>query len=179
MTILNKITNNEITSLKITMEAEDVFQNKNGSVHDFIDALKVNNSIDVISLEGEFLGCLRADARSKVLQEIGDSLGSNLKEVTLGDTLLLVSDVAHIVQKSPNLRTLNLHDVVLQGDEDCFTALETTLMAHPSLKEFDMNKNCASAIKEIDLEKVKNAKNQGCTTMPAPAMKKSAIAKSA
>jgi hypothetical protein len=178
MTILDKISNNEISTLKITMEAEDVFHN-DGSVHDFLDTLQRNTSIDSVRLEGEFLGCLRADARSKVLQEVGDSLGSALREVTLGDSLVLVSDVAHILTKSPALRTLNLHDVVLQGDEDCFRALEAALMQHPSLKEFEMGENCYSAVQEIDLDRVMNAKKAGCISMPTPAVNVSAIAKSA
>lgn len=121
------------------------------------------------------MGCLRADARSRVLQALGDVL--DLKEVTLGHTLMMVEDVNYIVSKSTSLRSITLHDVVLQGYEQHFQALEATVYQHPSLKELDFSLNCETALKDIDLGRLK--KTSACNARTMPAVKNCAIAKSA
>ncbi|KAG7349976.1 hypothetical protein IV203_012573 [Nitzschia inconspicua] len=176
--LLNQIISNDIVDLKITEEAEDVFGNEDGCVHDFLDALKVNTSIKTARLTEDFLGCLRADARSKVLQALGKDL--DLKEVTLGDALILVEDITHIIAKSPSLYSMDLHNIILQGQQEHFQALEATLHQHPNLKEFDLSDNCEPAVEDIDLERIKNAKNaSACTGSMPPPLKKSTIATSA
>jgi hypothetical protein len=178
MTILQKIVNNKICLLRITMEAEDVFHNE-GSVHDFLDALQANTSINEVHLDGDFLCCLRASTRGKVLQSIGDYLGSSVHEITIGDSLVTVLDLTHMIMKSKSLIRLNLHDLVLQGQEEEFRAFELAVLQHPTLKDFRMCDKCYTAIPEIDLDKVKHAKNGVYKPMGEPIMKVSAIAKSA
>jgi hypothetical protein len=176
--LVHQISNNEIISLEITEEAEDAFDNDNGCVHDFLDALKVNTSIVTAHLTGDFLGCLRADARSQVLKALGDDL--DLTEITLGDTLLLVEDVNHILAKSDSLRSMRLSNLVMQGNQTHFQTLETTLLHHPCLKEFEMSDSCEAAIGGINLDRVKYAICSTCASpLPPPSVSNSAIAKSA
>jgi hypothetical protein len=176
--LLHQISNNVIDSLDITEEAEDAFDNDTGSVHDFLDALKDNTSIATARLSGDFLGCLRADARSKVLKALGDDL--ELTEVTLGDTLLLVEDIIHILAKSPSLQSMSLYSIVLQGSRTHFQILEATVLQHPCLKMFDMSDDCEAAVDGIDLDRVKNTKRStGIKEMPPPTVSKTAGARSA
>jgi hypothetical protein len=176
--LLHQISNNEIDSLDVTEEAEDAFHNDTGSVHDFLDALKDNTSIATAHLTGDFLGCLWADARSKVLKALGNDL--ELTEVTLGDTLLLVEDIIHILAKSPSLRSMCLFNVVLQGSRTHFQILEATLLQHPCLKKFDMSDDCEAAVDGIDLDRVKNTKRStSIKEMPPPTISTSASARSA
>jgi hypothetical protein len=177
MSILNQIANNEITKLELQDEAEIVFENDDGSIYEFLDALKKNTSIASMVLRGDFLSCLRADARDQVLKAIS---GNHIQHVIIGDTLLLVQDLTQLVGHLKSLRSLELHNLVLQGQEDHFQAFEAALLQHPSLKEFDMSDNCETAIKGIELSTLRNAKKSGCCTkMPYPATSNSAIAKSA
>jgi hypothetical protein len=176
--LFHQINNNEIKTLDISEEAEEVFADDTGSVLDFLVALKKNTSIVAARLTGDFLGCLRADARSQVLKALGDDL--DLTEITLADTLLLVEDIIHIIAKSDSLRSMRLHNIIFQGNETHFQTLETALLHHPCLKEFDMSDSCEAAISGTDLIRVKKAKRiTGSKPMPPPTISYSAIAKSA
>lgn len=92
----------------------------------------------------------------------------------------MVEGVAHIIAKCPSLRSISLHNSILQGDETSFRALESILY-QSSLKEFDMSDNCEAAVEGIDLGRIKVAKKASSTctaAMPSPTQN-SQIAKSA
>ncbi len=179
--LLFEIANNDISSLDIHQEAEDAFASPDGDVvFDFLHALKQNTSITQIRLTDDFLCCLRADARSKVIRALADDLGSSLTDIVLGDTLMQVVDLTYIVTMSTPLRSLALHNVVLQGAEAQFRALENALLQHASLKEFDMSDSCESAIKEIDLTRLLTIKKAAARAeVSSASIQNSAIAMSA
>ncbi|KAL3914497.1 MAG: hypothetical protein SGARI_000088 [Bacillariaceae sp.] len=179
--LLHQISNNEIDTLELQDEAEVAFDNEDGRVHEFLAALKTNTSITTVNLSGDFLCCLRADAREKVLNGF---TSSRIQTVTIADTLLLVQDLAHLVQNLSSLKSLTVDNLILQGQDSDFKAFEASLMQHPSLKEFDMGDNCKTAIKKVcDLSKMQEIKKASaagkCTAMPSGTKINSAIAKSA
>ncbi|KAL3921134.1 MAG: hypothetical protein SGARI_006760, partial [Bacillariaceae sp.] len=90
MSIIQQIANNEITKLELQDEAEIVFENDDGHTHEFLEALKQNTSITSVTLRGDFLCCLRADSRDRVIQSFK---GSHIQDVSIGDTLLMVQDL--------------------------------------------------------------------------------------
>ena len=92
---------------------------------------------------------MRNDSRLEVVEALG--LIPTLQKVYLGDTLLVVSGIANMLCKASGLRELTISNMVLQGVESDFSALETALAAHNSLKVFKMEK-CRPAVKEISLE---------------------------
>lgn len=159
--ILWQIECNEIPILEITKEVEDVFIGSDVRYDDItilLKALVMNQSIRTIRFEGDFLDCLQEERRSEVIRVVGSYLPS-LHEICLGDSPIFVTDLCHLITKSKALRVLNLHDLVLQGQPEDFHALETALLQHPSIKEFEMNE-CNSAIPGIDLDNI-SIKNAG------------------
>lgn len=160
--LLRRIESNAILDLVITKEVEEVFDGDNDIRHDdimlLLKALIVNESIESIRFEGDFLDCLDPQRRSELIIAMGSYLPS-LQRIDLGDTPIFVKDLCHLVRKSESLRCLNLHDLILQGQPEDFDALEAALLHHPSLTEFDMNE-CTSDIPGIDLTRIKNAVNR-------------------
>ena len=166
MSIIQQIANNEITQLELRDEAEIAFENDDGRIHEFLDALKQNTSITSVTLHGDFLCCLRVDSRGQAIEAF---TGSQIQDITIGDTLLLVNDLTKMVCNLPKLRSLKLHDTLLQGQEEDFKDFEEALMKHPILKEFDMSENCDTALKKVcDLPKLQEAKKSkpGVAKMP-------------
>ena len=149
---------NEIQSLEITKEVEDVFIGSDvryDDIHTLLRALVPNESITRIRFEGDFIDCLRSDKRSDIIQAVGSYLPS-LHEFVLGDTPVLVADLCHLISKSISLKLLNLHDVILQGTPDNFKAFEMALLYSKSIEEFDMEA-CSSDTLGIDLNKIKDS----------------------
>eukprot|EP00532_Pseudo-nitzschia_australis_P000218 CAMPEP_0168195648 /NCGR_PEP_ID=MMETSP0139_2-20121125/19977_1 /TAXON_ID=44445 /ORGANISM="Pseudo-nitzschia australis, Strain 10249 10 AB" /LENGTH=206 /DNA_ID=CAMNT_0008119535 /DNA_START=31 /DNA_END=651 /DNA_ORIENTATION=+ len=157
--LLWRIKSNSILDLKIIKEVEEVFDGSNDVRHDdimlLLKALIVNESIVSIRFEGDFLDCLDPKRRSELIMAMGSYLPS-LQRIDLGDSPIFVKDLCHLVKKSESLRCFNLHDLILQGQPEDFDALESALLHHPSLKDFDMNE-CTSDIPGIDLTRIKNA----------------------
>eukprot|EP00536_Pseudo-nitzschia_multiseries_P010965 jgi/Psemu1/297732/fgenesh1_pm.354_\ len=181
------IESNAIQELDITKEVEDVFDSCDDDVrYDdivlLLKALVANESIRSIRFEGDFLNGLHPQRRSELIRAVGSYLPS-LQRVDLGDTPILVRDLCHLISKSQSLRSLNLHDLVLQGQLEDFGALEANLLHHRSLKEFDMNE-CAPGIPGIDLTHIRDAGKR--ESVPSPSLspllarkKLSAVARSA
>jgi hypothetical protein len=156
--ILWQIECNEIQSLEITKEVEDVFIGSDvryDDIQTLLWAIVRNESITTIRFEGDFLDCLREDKRSEIIQAVGSYLPS-LHEICLGDAPVLVSDLCHLVSRSKSLKKLHIHDLILQGTSDDFKAFETSLLFSKSIEEFEM-KECTSDTLGIDLNKIKDS----------------------
>ncbi len=170
----SQIQNNTITNPRVSGEDEDVIEN----IQQVIEALEKNNTILCVTFHNHFLGCLRNDARSNLV----DSLGriSSLQEAHLEDALLMVSDVADLLVQAECLKVLTLKNIVLQGVKEQFDACEMALYQHGSVKEFRMDK-CTPALEEISLERMELAgKKQGaCPTTIQTAQQQSKGAKTA
>jgi hypothetical protein len=147
MSILEQLQANSIKELSVSDPADEVF----GDVGKLLDALDENTSLEEVRFDGHFLGDLRNDARSKVLLAIGSI--TSMKEIYLADSLLLVMDIAKMVEKASNLETLTLHKLVLQGIEQDFDSFQAVLHAHPSLKIFEMD-DSIPAVKGISMDKL-------------------------
>lgn len=166
--LLWQIESNMIRTLEINKEVEEVFAGCDIRFNDIsllLKALVVNESIRSIRFEGDFLDCLHPESRSELIQTI--SYLPSLVKFDLGDTPIMVSDLCHLITRSRSLRSLTLHDLVLQGDPEDFNALELGLSHHPSIKEVEMNE-CAPATIGVDLVHLKMAGkcNKGPSTCP-------------
>lgn len=147
---LQQIKDNGITDIDIAAPADEAFEDLN----EFFDALAANTSLESVKLTKDFIGDLRHDTRHKLLISLGKV--PTLKEVYLGDGLLLVKDINTMVSDAKSLRSLTLENLVLQGVSEHFDAFETTLYGHPSLKEFEIVE-CTPASDEASLEKLDRA----------------------
>ncbi|KAL3944497.1 MAG: hypothetical protein SGBAC_001418 [Bacillariaceae sp.] len=145
MTVLEQIKANNISELNLSQDADEISE----ETSEIVDALRNNTSIVSIRFEGEFLGDMRNDSRLEVVEAIG--MIPTLQRVYLADTLLLVSGVAKMLCKATGLRELSISNMLLQGIESDFSALEATLASHNSLKIFKMAK-CKPAVKDISLD---------------------------
>jgi hypothetical protein len=178
MSLLNQIENNEVDDLKIDAMAKEAFEKAKPEA--FLDALEKNNSIRSVRLEGDFLACLRADVRSNVIKAIGKL--SSVREIYLGDSLLLAPDLTEMLTEAKSVTTLNLHDCCIQGAPEFFDALEAVLFHHVTLKDFEL-KDCMASNQSVDLQKLKDAAARtnscGAGINPAGATANTATAKSA
>jgi hypothetical protein len=147
MSILEQLKDHSITDLAIAVPASEAV----GDLHEFVNALSENKSIETIRLTDDFMGDLRHDDRHKLLSAMGQI--PTLKVVFLADGLLMISDITIMISRAKNLRGLTLRNLILQGIEDHFIAAEAALYQHPSLKEFEMN-DCSPAWKEASLDKL-------------------------
>jgi hypothetical protein len=123
------------------------------NVHKFIAALKS------IHFKRDFLGCLRNDSRSELLQALGQI--PSLQQVDLADVCLLVSDISLLLMQAKSLRVLKMNKLVLQGVEKDFDAYEMAF-----LPEFEMEQ-CIAAVKTISLDKMEQAGKKHVSAAPA------------
>ena len=142
MQVIEQIENNTTSKVTFTCEDDDVLDN----VHRLIAAIKKNTSLLTIEFLDEFLGCLRSDARSELLGALTKL--QSLQELRIEGGLVMIVDIAEIVCDIPGLKVLTLDNVVLQGIEKDFTAMELSLHQHRSLKEFSIEK-CHTAVQGI------------------------------
>jgi hypothetical protein len=174
MSIVQQIQNNTVTNLRVSGEDDDVIAN----IDQVIEALEKNNTILSVTFHNHFLGCLRNDARSKLMNSLGRI--SSLQEVYLEDALLMVSDVAKLLVQAKGLKVLTLKNIVLQGVKEHFDACEMALY-HCSVKEFSMD-SCIPALAEISLESLELAekkKQRACPTTIQTAQQQSKGARTA
>jgi hypothetical protein len=153
MSILENIQANDMTNLYISDVDDELFD----FCHRLIEALETNTSITSVRFDADFLGCLRSDARSKLVEAIGKI--PLLQEVHLEDALLTVIAITNMILQAKSLRVLTLNNVVLQGLSEHFDACATALYQHVCLKEFGVE-DCIPAVKDISLEKLHLAGNR-------------------
>jgi hypothetical protein len=132
MSILAKIQANDITNLHFSDADDELLDNS----HKLIEALEKNTSIASVRFDADFLGCLRSDARSKIVKVAVKT--PSLQEVHLEDALLMVVDITDMLFQAKSLRVLTLTNVVLQGVSEHFDVCERALYQHGYLKEFAM-----------------------------------------
>jgi hypothetical protein len=150
MSLLAQIQANEITNLRVSDTDGELLDN----VHEFIAAVEQNRTLESIHFENEFLGCLRNDSRSELLQALGKV--SSLQQIDLGGACMLVSDITLLLLQAKSLRVFKMNKLVLQGVEKDFDACEMALLQHGCLKEFEMGQ-CIPAVKVISLDKLEQA----------------------
>lgn len=149
--LINDIKNNTITSLTFVGDDDDAIDN----VREIISAIQTpNTSITKVEMTDDFLGCVKHDARSDLLRSLGSL--TSLQEVKLCEGLLLIRDIAEILLEAKTLKVLSMTDIVLQGVEEDFHALELALHQHPSIKEFVLD-DCRPAVEEIDMTAIERA----------------------
>lgn len=152
MSIIEQVQSNSITDLTISQDPDEALGKKKAG--EFMEALASNTSIETLRLDGDFIGCLRQDARSSLVKAIGNL--PNLKECHLGDACLLADDVASILTNGKKLVSMSLTAIVLQGEQKSLDACEVAIYAHPALKQFDLN-NTTTAISDLSLDKLHEA----------------------
>lgn len=157
MGIVDQIEKNEVSALTLT-DIPKACLEKGQKVDALVQALQTNTSVTVVHLQNDFLACVRADMRSQIIQAVGRL--PNIRQVYLGDSLVLVPDLTELLTNAKSLTVLNLHDVCLQGPPEYFDEFESALRTHPTLKTFDM-KDCMTANQSIDMEKIQTATDSG------------------
>jgi hypothetical protein len=102
MTTLNQIRTNEITDLNLCNLPEDIFDD----LTELYAALDQNTTIETVRLDKDFIGYLCNETRSQVLEVIGKL--PLLREVHIGDALLMVDGITKMIVQAKNLKCLTL-----------------------------------------------------------------------
>jgi hypothetical protein len=157
MSIVSQVESNEITDLTLT-DIPKACLEKGQKIDALIQALQHNTSIGVVHLKEDFLACVRADMRSQLIKAIGKV--PTIRQVYLGDSLVLVPDLTELLTNAKSLTVLNLQAVCLQGPPEYFDEFEKAIRTHPALKTFDM-KDCMTANQSIDIDKLQNVADAG------------------
>ena len=150
MSLINQIEDNVITDLYLDDKSEDLIDD----VRQVMNAIGKNTSIEKVTFDG-YLGCVRGDQRRELVELIGCL--PKLDEVHISQTLLVATALTKMITKARSLRILKLTKVVFQGVDEEISSCELALMAHNSLKEFEMSECSAAAAKEIAIEKLEKA----------------------
>ena len=161
MSILNQIEDNVLTDLRLDETNDEVLGKKASKL---IQAIGKNTSIESIHFNGEYLGCLRSGTRTELIELIGGL--PNLVEVHMSKSLLMASALTAMIAKAKQLRVLKLTEICIQGENEDISATELALLAHPSLKEFEMEGCMASAFQEVSLDKLEKAGSKQTTVVP-------------
>lgn len=163
--LLQQIQSNTLPILELHKEIEELFTDDNyedllryDDITLLLKALSTNESIRCIRFEGDFLDCLHPLQRSLLLRTLGNCL-PYLRHVGLGDSPILVADLCHLVSKSKSLRSLHLHDSILQGSIEDFETMENILASHPTIEEFEIHE-CTSAIPGTNIKTLTNARKR-------------------
>jgi len=176
MNFIEEIQDNAITKLRFTSEDEYAIDN----VRLLIDAIKKNSSIVAVEFLDDFMGCVRNDSRSELLQALVQI--PCLQELCVEDGLIQIADIAKVLCGLPGLKALTLRKIVLQGIEEDFNACEMALHQHCSLKEFVLE-GCQPAVPGISIDTLELAgKKQASgalagsiqTSSPSPASARTA-----
>lgn len=157
--LLEQIKGNQLPILEFTKEVEEIFASiedlRFDNITILLEALEGNDSIHCVRFERDFLDCLHPLRRSELLRALGTGLRS-LHHLGLGDSPLSVADLCHLVTAAKSLRSLHLHDAILQGTTEDFRAFESVLRNHPSIQEVEIYE-CTSAIQGANLKALRNA----------------------
>lgn len=142
--IVEQIQANVISKLHFTSADDEVIDD----VTPIIDAIKSNSSIECVEFLDDFLGCIRNDSRTELLQALCKV--PCLNEVHLEDGLIMIDVIADLITKCKGLKILTLNRIILQGVQEDFDTTEMALHQNHSLKELTI-KDCSSAIEGIFL----------------------------
>lgn len=92
--LVQQIQTNTITNLGVSDTDDGVVEN----IHQVIEALEKNNTIISFTFNNDFLGCLRDDARSRLINTLEKV--ESLREVHLEGAMVRVSDIAQLPLES-------------------------------------------------------------------------------
>lgn len=151
--IIEQIEDNAI--LHLAVSEEDNGELVEDYIEEFIDALSTNFSIRKICFEDEFLGCLRGNDRSNLIQTI--SRIPTLQEVRMNRSLVMVKDISALIANAAQLKVLTMNYIVFQGVESDHEDCEKTLYQHCTLREFELNHCSAAAVKNVSLQRLEKA----------------------
>ncbi|KAG7363844.1 hypothetical protein IV203_037045 [Nitzschia inconspicua] len=151
--LLQQLESNDITSLTLEASPKEALEKKKSD--ELIDALSKNTSVTTLTLQKDFLACLRGDVRSQLMQTIAKL--PSLQSVTLGNSLLLAPDLTNLVVSAKSLCTVTLDEICLQGEPALVQDLQVALASHGKLKSFTMN-NCMASNQEVDMKALENVK---------------------
>ena len=70
----------------------------------------------------------------------------NLIELHMSQSLLMAETLTKLIVKAQKLRIIKLKEISIQGNNEDISACELAIVAHPALKEFNMDK-CMPASK--------------------------------
>jgi hypothetical protein len=158
--LLEQIGTNDITSLTLEATPKEALEKKKPEA--FLEALGKNTSLTSVTLQADFLACLRGDVRSQVVQAIGKL--PLLQSLSLGNSLLLAIDLTTLLKTAKSLTTLTLTEICLQGEPDMIEGLQKMIASHASLKDFTMS-NCMATNQSVNLAELENIKmGNGCGT---------------
>mmetsp|Transcript_14546 Transcript_14546/g.36547 ORF Transcript_14546/g.36547 Transcript_14546/m.36547 type:complete len:201 (+) Transcript_14546:607-1209(+) len=167
--LLQQIESNTLPILELNKEIEELFTDDSykdllhyDDITLLLQALSRNESIHCIRLDGDFLDCLHPLQRSLLLRTLANCL-PDLRHIGLGDSPILVADLCHLVSKSKSLRSLHLHDSILQGSIDDVEAMEHILAGHPTIEEFEISE-CTSTIPGTNIKTLANARQRRSPT---------------
>jgi hypothetical protein len=171
MTILEDIRSNTINTLHLSSVPEDYFT----STKEFVAALKDNTSLEEVTFDKDFLGCVYGRERGLILDAVGEL--KNIQQVQLADVCVMVPDLVRFVQRAKGLKSFTIERLMLQGVQSDFDDLECALLQKTGLKTFHLN-DCDTANVGIDMDRILNVgKNINATSIASPnQVKKSAIA---
>jgi hypothetical protein len=163
MTILEDIRANQVVDLHLNAAPEEYF----GETSDITDALKDNTSIESVQFDKDFIACVYGRERGEILDQVAKL--PNLKEVFLGDALLMAEDITSLLKNAKGLKKISLHHLVLQGNRKDFEGLKkAVLYQHGSLKDIQME-DCTASNEDIDVEKIMNRrKNVDASSIDKP-----------
>jgi hypothetical protein len=161
--LLEQIENDNITSLTLEATPKETLEKKKPEA--LIEALGKNTSLVSVTMQTDFLACLRGDIRSQVVQAIGKL--PSLQSVSLGNSLLLAPDLITLVKTAKSLTTLTLTDICLQGEPTFIEDLQRTIASHASLKDFTLS-NCMASNQSVNLSALETIKaGNGCGKVAA------------
>jgi hypothetical protein len=156
--LLEQIETNDITSLTLEATSKEALEQKEPEA--LLEALGKNTSLTSVTMQTDFLACLRGDVRSRIIQAIG--ILPSLQSLTLGNSLILAVDLTTLLKTAKSLTTLTLTDICLQGEPATIEELQRTVASHAGLTDFIMS-NCMASNQSVNLTELENVKvGSGC-----------------
>lgn len=149
-TIVQQIAHNSPSLTELVLD--DVPMEYFKQVSELTNAFKLNDTIVSVRFEKDFLSCLHSE-KDSVIEAL--SKLKSLKSVQIGDTTVQVLTISKLLDNCKTLRSLKLENVVFQGIQTDFNALELSLYKHNDLKSFDLGHYCCALGDEIIMDGIK------------------------
>ena len=135
--MLEKISTNEDSLLELHIGTECE------STDTLLDALNRSREsriaewmIEVVRFDKNFLPSVKPMDKILILENVGKL--PNLKEVYLSHGSIPAKALSELLKDARNLQVFYLNQVMLEGDEEDFSLLETAFEGHSCLQEFSM-----------------------------------------
>lgn len=122
----------ELQELRLTESPEAYCKN----LHEFIDALRGNTTIDYVRLDRDFLPCMDDDFRADFFTAVGKLPA--LTEAHIWHASLPVTVLANFIKEATKLEYLELGCLEIEGSEEDFKVVSEAIKGHPCLEGFTM-----------------------------------------